>query len=93
MLSYAQHDATPKSKTQCGGMLNGNLNIKDIRAKAKAAADQRRALTSEGGDETGFATDGYVAILHHSLKETAPSGPTINTPTSAPNPKPEVGME
>jgi hypothetical protein len=62
--------------------------VDDIRAQAQAAADQLRALQHESGEDAGFATSAYLAILDHFLKETAPSGSTSNAPASAPVPKP-----
>jgi hypothetical protein len=55
----------------------------------ESAADQLRTLKREGGEETGFATDAYLAILDHFLKETAPSSSTTNAPGPLPKTKPE----
>jgi hypothetical protein len=46
-----------------------------------------------GGEETGFATSAYLAILDHFLKETTPSGSTTNAPGALPKPKPEADKE
>jgi hypothetical protein len=58
-----------------------------------SAADQLRALQKESGEDTGFATSAYLAILDHFLKETAPSGSATNAAGSVPKPKPEAEQE
>ena len=68
--------------------MSGKLSVNDIRAEAKTAADQLRALKRDGGEEAGFATDAYLAILDHFLKETAPSASATNAPASLPASKP-----
>ncbi len=83
-LSGAGDEANNKFNELLGGLMSGKLSVDDIRAEAKSAADQLRALKREGGEEAGFAADAYLAILDHFIKETAPSGP--NTNTAAPSP-------
>jgi hypothetical protein len=68
--------------------MSGKLTVDDIRAQAKAAADQLRALRREAPEEAGFATDAYLAILDHFLKETTPSASTTNMPSRPPASKP-----
>ena len=80
-LSGAGPEANTKFNELLGGLMSGRLTVDDIRAEAKAAADQLRALKREGGEGAGFATDAYLAILDHFLKETAPSaGSATNAP-------------
>jgi hypothetical protein len=55
----------------------------------ESAADQLRALQRESGEDAGFATSAYLAILDHFLKETAPSGSATNAPASSPKAKPQ----
>ena len=86
-LSGAGTEANDKFNELLGGLMSGRLSVDDIRAEAKSAADQLRALKREGGEETGFATDAYLAILDHFLKETTPSGSTTNTPARSPGSK------
>jgi hypothetical protein len=40
------------------------------------------------GEDAGFATSSYLAILDHFLKETAPSGDATNAPGLTPAFKP-----
>ena len=92
-LSGAGPEANNKFNELLGGLMSGKLSVDDIRAEAKTAADQLRALKREGGEETGFATDAYLAILDQFLKETAPSGSATNAAGSVPKTKPEGAHE
>ncbi len=88
-LSGAGPEANAKFNELLGGLMNGKLSVDDIRAEAKSAADQLRALQRESGEDTGFATSAYLAILDHFLKETAPSGSATNTSAAPPGSKPQ----
>ena len=80
-LSDAGPEANTKFNDLLGGLMSGRLSVDDIRAEAKTAADQLRALKREGGEDAGFAADTYLAILDHFLKDTAPSAnPATNVP-------------
>jgi uncharacterized protein len=92
-LSGAGPEANNKFNELLGGLMSGKLSVDDIRTEAKTAADQLRALKREGGEETGFATDAYLAILDHFLKETAPSGSATNAPASSPKAKPQSNQD
>jgi hypothetical protein len=72
-----------------GGLMNGSLNVDDIRRQAKSAADQLRAAKKELGDDAGFAVDGYLAVLDGFLRETASTstGTSTNAPASQASPK------
>jgi hypothetical protein len=82
-LSGAGPEANDKFNEMLGGLMSGKLSVDDIRAQAKTAAEQLRTLKREGGEEGGFATDAYLAILDHFLNETAPSA---DSATNAPAP-------
>jgi hypothetical protein len=88
-LSGAGPEANDKFNELLGGLMSGKLSVEDIRAQAKSAADQLRALQKESGEDTGFAASAYLAILDHFLKETAPSGSATNTPAAPPGSKPQ----
>ena len=92
-LSGAGPEANNKFNELLGGLMSGKLSVDDIRAEAKTAVDQLRALQREGGEEAGFATDAYLAILDHFLKETAPSGTATNAPAALPKLIPEADEE
>ena len=83
-LSGAGPEANNKFNELLGGLMSGKLSVEDIRAEAKTAADQLRALQRESGEDAGFAASTYLAILDHFLKETAPSSPTTNGPGTSP---------
>jgi len=80
MLAGADPKATEMFNQMMGGLMNGSLNVDDIRRQAKSAADQLRAAKKELGDDAGFAVDGYLAVLDGFLNETASSG---NSATNA----------
>jgi len=71
ILAGADPKATEMFNQMMGGLMNGSLNVDDIRAQAKTAADQLRTAKKELGDEAGFAIDGYLAVLDGFLRETA----------------------
>jgi len=52
-LDGAGDEANAKFNELLGGLLSGKLSVDDIRAEAKAAADQLRALQRESGDNGG----------------------------------------
>jgi hypothetical protein len=86
-LSEAGPEANGKFDELLSGLMSGKVSVEDIRAQAKSAADQLRALRREGGEETGFAVDTYLAILDHFVKETAPAAPASKAPATAPQSK------
>jgi len=94
-LSGAGSEANAKFKELLGGLISGKLGVDDIRAEAKSAADQLRALQRESGEDAGFAANAYLSILDHFLRDTAPKAPTTNTPASpsASNPAPSAKEE
>jgi hypothetical protein len=82
-LAGADPQATEMFNQMVGGIMNGSVNVDDIRRQAKSAADQLRAAKKEFGDEAGFAIDGYLAVLDGFLRESATtSGATTNAPAS-----------
>jgi Fe-S-cluster containining protein len=85
-LSDAGPEANAKFNDLLGGLMNGKLNVDDIRVQAQSAADQLRTLKREGGDEAGFAADAYLSILDNFLKETIPAASATNAPGTLPKP-------
>ena len=81
-LSGAGPEANNKFNELLGGLMSGKLSVEDIRAEAKTAADQLRALQRESGEDEGFAVSTDRAILDHFLKEAALSASATNAPTS-----------
>jgi hypothetical protein len=87
--------ATPEANRQFDQMLNdlttGKMTLASLRAQAKDAADQLRALEKESGDDDTGTMDIYLSILDHFLQEAAPPGEsttnaTANLPKSNPTP-------
>jgi hypothetical protein len=74
-LSEAGPEANNKFDEMVGGLMSGKMDMNSLRAEAKAAADQIRALKGQGGD-VGGALDSYLAILDNFLKQTAQSTPS-----------------
>jgi hypothetical protein len=86
-LSAAGPEANSKFNELVGGLANGTISVNDLRAQAKTAADQLRAMKKDLGDDTGWALDGYLSILDNFLSETAPTpAPSVNTPTRPASP-------
>jgi hypothetical protein len=80
-LSEAGPEANNKFDEMVGGLMSGKIDMNNLRAEAKAAADQIRALKGQGGD-VGDALDSYLVILDNFLKQTAQSAPSA--PAAAP---------
>jgi hypothetical protein len=77
-LAGADPQAKEMFNQMMGGLMNGSLNVNDIRAQAKTAADQLRAARKELGDDAGFALDGYLAVLDGFLRETETGASATN---------------
>ncbi len=71
-LGDAGPEANAKFNELLSGLMSGKLTLTDLRAEAQSAANQMRDVRKELGDEGGVMLDGYLAILDHFLKETAP---------------------
>jgi hypothetical protein len=85
-LGGADPAAKAKYNEMVNGFLSGKVNLGDIRAQAKAAADQLRAARKDLGEDAGFALDGYLTILDSFLKETASTPATTPAPPAKPVP-------
>jgi hypothetical protein len=84
-LSDAGPEANSKYNELLGGLMSGKVSMDDLRAQAKAAADQVRSLKGEMGDQTGIL-DGYLTILDKFVNESTPaSGSKPAAPASQPN--------
>jgi hypothetical protein len=73
VLGGAGDEANQKFSEMLSGLMNGSITANDLRAQAKTAADQLRALKREYGDEAG-SLDGYLTILESFLKESESAG-------------------
>jgi hypothetical protein len=83
-LSEAGPAANNKYDELVGQLFSGKFDINTLRAEAKTAADQIRALKRQGGD-VGEQMNAYLAILDNFLKQTDPAAPSIRAvPAVAP---------
>lgn len=88
-LGAAGPEANAKFNEMVGGLMSGKLNVNDIRAEAKSAADQLKELKRDLGEDAGWALDGYLAILENFLQQTAPpNGSATNASRPLPKAKP-----
>ncbi|MGP8200550.1 MAG: hypothetical protein ACLQU4_13730 [Limisphaerales bacterium] len=76
-LSEAGPEANDKFDEMVAGLMSGKIDMNSLRAQAKAAADQIRALKSQG--DVGEPPDSYLAILDNFLKQTVPPAPAPPT--------------
>ncbi|HEV2208674.1 MAG TPA: hypothetical protein VG167_07850 [Verrucomicrobiae bacterium] len=85
-LAGAGPDANAKFDELLNGLLSGQMNIGDLRAQAKTAADQIRAAKTELGPETGGLLDTYLLVLDNFLKETGnePGASSATAPLKPP---------
>ena len=83
-------DAPPEAKLKFDQMLNdlstGRMNLGDLRAEAKSAADQLRSLRKELGADATDGLDGYLTILDNFVQESAPAAGTTTNVASWANP-------
>ncbi len=83
LLSDAGPEATAKFNELLSGFLTGKLNVDDIRAQAKSAADQLRAAKKDMGEDSGML-DMYLSVLDHFVQEAGPSTASTNSAAKAP---------
>jgi hypothetical protein len=80
-LAGAGDEAQQKFNEMVSGLLNGKLTVEDLRAQARTAAEQLRAHRKDLGDTSGWALDGYLAILDQFLGEdNGPAKTSTNSP-------------
>jgi len=88
-LSEAGPEANNKYDELVAGLFSGKFDMNNLRAEAKAAADQIRTLKSQGGD-VGELLNSYLAILDNFLKQTAPATPPAPAAAPTTNSSPSV---
>jgi hypothetical protein len=69
------------------GLLDGSMNMDDLRHQAQSAVDQLREMKRQAGPQADPSIDAYLEVLDNFLNETA-GGPT--NAVSAPQPKPQA---
>jgi len=70
ILEGAGPEARAKFNEMLSGFLTGKLSVEDIRAEARSAAEQLRALQGDLGEEAGFALN-RCQNLHRRPNESA----------------------
>jgi len=91
-LSAATPEANQKFNQTLNGLASGKLTINDLRAEARAAADQLRAFKRELGEDAGDELDGYLDVLDRFLRETESSVPATKKPVGK-SVKPDSALE
>ncbi|MGO9204492.1 MAG: hypothetical protein ACLQM8_28555 [Limisphaerales bacterium] len=71
-LGQAGPEANQKFNQMLGDLTSEKMTLNDLRAQAKAVADQARGQRGEINGELGGLLDSYLGILDHFLQETAP---------------------
>jgi hypothetical protein len=74
LLGAAGPKASAKFNEMIDGLSSGTLNLADLRAEAKSAADQVRASQKDLGPDAAAELDGYLSILDSFLQETETAG-------------------
>ena len=77
--------ATGKFDEMVNGLLDGSLNMNDLRREAQSDEDQLRALKHDLGPDAGDSIDGYLDVLDAFLKESdSATAPTNSATVSQP---------
>lgn len=86
-LADAGPQANDKFDELLTGLMSGKMDINDLRAQAKSAADQLRAMKKDMGSDAGQTLDAYLSVLDNFLAQSAPG----STPAQAPATNPPQG--
>lgn len=90
MLAGATPEARAKFLDLAGGYLTGRVSVNDIRAEAKSAVAQIKALKAELGSEADSSLDAYLGILEGFLNEPQSDEPKAPSVRANPKPAPET---
>jgi hypothetical protein len=79
-LANAGPQANDRFDELLNGLITGKLDMNGLRAEAKSAADQLRAMKKDMGGDAGETLDAYLAVLDNFLSQSAPpvSAPATN---------------
>jgi hypothetical protein len=78
-LADAGPQANGKFDELLNGLMSGKMDINGLRAEAKTAADQLRAMKKDMGGEAGETLDAYLGVLDNFLAESTPAAPAPAT--------------
>jgi hypothetical protein len=82
-LADAGPQANEKFDDLLSGLMTGKMDMNGLRAEAKSAADQIRALKKDMGADAGQTLDAYLSVLDNFLAQSA-SAPATPPSTNAP---------
>jgi hypothetical protein len=78
-LADAGPQANEKFDDLLTGLMTGKMDMNGLRAEAKSAADQIRALKKDMGGDAGQTLDAYLSVLDGFLAQSAPTAtPSTN---------------
>ena len=78
-------EAASNYDTLVRGLMNGTLNLDDLRRQARSAVDQLKEMKRDLGPDASASFDGYLEVLENFLNETG-GGPTNAAPLSQAKP-------
>jgi hypothetical protein len=81
--------ATGKFDEMVNGLLDGSLNMNDLRREAQSDEDQLRALKHDLGPDAGDSIDGYLDVLDDFIKE-SDSATALTNAAAVSQPKAQV---
>jgi hypothetical protein len=84
-LADAGPQANNKFDELMGGLATGKMDMAGLRAEAKNAADQLRAMKKDMGGESSETLDAYLNVLDSFLAQSATASSPTPTPTPATN--------
>jgi hypothetical protein len=70
-LGDAGPQANDKFNDLLNGLLTGKMDISGLRAEAKSAADQIRAMKKDSGGEANDMLDAYLGVLENFLADSS----------------------
>jgi hypothetical protein len=78
-LADAGPRANDKFDELLNGLMTGKLDMDGLRAEAKSAADQLRAMKMDMGGDAGETLDAYLGVLDSFLSQSAPPAAASGT--------------
>ncbi|HEX3719859.1 MAG TPA: hypothetical protein VH595_18060 [Verrucomicrobiae bacterium] len=85
-LADAGPQANGKFDELFTGLMSGKMDINDLRAQAKSAADQLRSMKKDLGGDAGQTLDAYLSVLDNFLAQSAPASAPAPAQKPATNP-------
>lgn len=87
-LATASPEASAKFNQLLGDLSTGKMSVGDLRAEAKSAAAQLRALGKEAGDDSSEMVNMYLSVLDGFLAETESGSATVPATNQTVRPRP-----